>query len=157
MLWAGTTRRALLRNRLCSVTHPYADRNFHQLRRLVTIRGATRRRYTPRPTTTWLDLDPSGTSDGIPPDNAPDGRRVPAQESPIRRANRKMLVNRLGKLKLDSTTSSEEGGSAVLVVSAASKHLTKSDFTRLLAAEDRAEQGGITGPLIWVQSHRVRS
>jgi hypothetical protein len=154
MLWAGSTRHALLRSRVWSVIHLYAERNLHQLRQLVTTRGARRRYYPrwydPRCATTWLDLGPTGASHGIPPDSVPDDGRVSVQESPIRPVNNIMLIDRVGKLKLDSTTSSEKGESAVLVVSAASKHLTKSDFTRLLAAEDRAEPGGITGTLISV-------
>jgi hypothetical protein len=157
MLWAVTTRRALLRSKRWSVIHPCFDWNFRRLRQLVTTRGA-RRRYDPRrtTTTTWLDLDPSGTIHGIPPDNASDSTRVPIQEPQIWPVHQNIGVNRLGKLMLGSTTSSEARGSAVLVVSAASKHLTKTDFTRLLAAEDRAEQGGITGALITVSSQRVQ-
>jgi hypothetical protein len=155
MLWGVATRRALLRSKLWSVTSPYPDSKFHQLRQLVTTRAA-RRRYNPRRTTTWLDLNPSDISHGVTPESAPDSRHVPIQDPPIPPVEENELINRRGELNLTSTTLSKEGGSAVLVVSAVSKYLTKTDFTRLLAEEDRAEQGGIIGPFISLQSQRVR-
>lgn len=149
MLWRAATRCALRRSKLRSVIGECLDSKYLQRRPLLATRSA--KEQTDHWDTSWLEEDPWSSSNDIPPKT----EDVSTQDAPTWSVSRGVSIDKRGQLKVTSSTDADKEYPAVLVVSAASRNLSRADFTRLLAEKDRLEQGGIKGPFISFQTQRV--
>ena len=98
--------------------------------------------------TSWLESELGLGNDVVLHQNKCVPRKSGSRES----LDHGVSIGKQGQLKVISRTLAEREGRTALIVSAASTHLTKADFTRLMPGDDQLGPNGLEGALVSSQS-----
>lgn len=98
--------------------------------------------------TSWLESELGLENDVVLPQNKSVSRKSGSRES----LDQGVTIGKRGQLKVISRAAAVKQGRTALIVSAASTHLTKADFTRLVPGNDEQGPHGLEGALVSSQS-----
>lgn len=138
MPWTTLTGRSLLCNRAWSVVHKFRCSGSLQSRYLAANAADDDKEQTAPWDNTWSEYEVGRRSKASPPKS----RSISFEPAPKASIDRGVSINKRGQLKVISRVEAEKECHAALILSAASTHLTKDDFTRLVPEDDRMIEGG---------------